>query len=66
MVSSWLTYAQATRYTGWSVHYLRNLVSAGCEITDPVGPSCHLRVGDGQGDPNDQRSARDSSQKAHP
>ena len=29
MVSSWLTYAQAARYTGWSVHYLRNLVSAG-------------------------------------
>jgi len=30
MVSSWLTYyAQAALYTGWSVHYLRNLVSAG-------------------------------------
>jgi len=29
MVSSWLTYAQAARYTGWSVRYLRNLVSAG-------------------------------------
>lgn len=28
MVSSWLTYAQAARYTGWSVRYLRNLVSA--------------------------------------
>jgi excisionase family DNA binding protein len=25
----WLTYAQAARYTGWSVRYLRNLVSAG-------------------------------------
>ena len=29
MVCSWLTYAQAARYTGWSVRYLRNLVSAG-------------------------------------
>ncbi|MBW1905939.1 MAG: helix-turn-helix domain-containing protein [Deltaproteobacteria bacterium] len=29
MIGSWLTYAQAARYTGWSVHYLRNLVSAG-------------------------------------
>ncbi len=28
MVSSWLTYAQAARYTGWSVRYLRKLVSA--------------------------------------
>ena len=28
MVCSWLTYAQAARYTGWSVRYLRNLVSA--------------------------------------
>jgi nucleoside-diphosphate-sugar epimerase len=37
-----------------------------CEITDPVGPSCHLGVGDGQGDPNDPRSARDSSQEANP
>lgn len=25
----WLTYAQAARYTGWSVGHLRNLVSAG-------------------------------------
>ncbi|MFW2390181.1 MAG: helix-turn-helix domain-containing protein [Polyangiales bacterium] len=29
MVPSWLTYAQAARYTGWSVRYLRNLVSSG-------------------------------------
>jgi excisionase family DNA binding protein len=28
MNGSWLTYAQAARYTGWSVRYLRNLVSA--------------------------------------
>lgn len=27
--SPWLTYAQAAAYTGWSVAYLRNLVSAG-------------------------------------
>ena len=27
-VSSWLTYEQASAYTGWSVRYLRNLVSA--------------------------------------
>ncbi len=25
----WLTYTQAAQYTGWSVTYLRNLVSAG-------------------------------------
>ena len=25
----WLTYRQASIYTGWSVEYLRNLVSAG-------------------------------------
>jgi len=25
----WLTYAEAAAYTGWSVAYLRNLVSAG-------------------------------------
>jgi excisionase family DNA binding protein len=25
----WLTYQQASRYTGWTVAYLRNLVSAG-------------------------------------
>jgi hypothetical protein len=25
----WLTYRQAASYTGWSVPYLRNLVSAG-------------------------------------
>lgn len=25
----WLTYEQAAAYTGWSVEYLRNLVSAG-------------------------------------
>ena len=25
----WLTYEQAAEYTGWSVRYLRNLVSAG-------------------------------------
>ncbi len=29
MNGSWLTYAQAARYTGWSVRHLRNLVSAG-------------------------------------
>jgi excisionase family DNA binding protein len=29
MNRSWLTYAQAARYTGWSVRHLRNLVSAG-------------------------------------
>src|ERR1700742_403001 len=28
-VSPWLTYAQAAAYTGWTVAYLRNLVSAG-------------------------------------
>ena len=27
--SVWLTYADAAEYTGWSVAYLRNLVSAG-------------------------------------
>jgi excisionase family DNA binding protein len=27
--STWLTYAQAASYTGWSVGHLRNLVSAG-------------------------------------
>jgi excisionase family DNA binding protein len=27
--SVWLTYAEASAYTGWSVAYLRNLVSAG-------------------------------------
>ena len=27
--SPWLTYAQAAAYTGWTVAYLRNLVSAG-------------------------------------
>jgi len=27
--SPWLTYAQAAQYTGWTVAYLRNLVSAG-------------------------------------
>jgi len=26
---TWLTYAQAASYTGWSVGHLRNLVSAG-------------------------------------
>lgn len=25
---TWLTYKQASKYTGWSVAYLRNLVSA--------------------------------------
>lgn len=25
----WMTYAQAAAYTGWSIAYLRNLVSAG-------------------------------------
>lgn len=25
----WMTYKQAAQYTGWSVRYLRNLVSAG-------------------------------------
>ena len=25
----WLTYAEASAYTGWSIAYLRNLVSAG-------------------------------------
>jgi excisionase family DNA binding protein len=29
VVSPWLTYAQAAEYTGWTVAYLRNLVSAG-------------------------------------
>ena len=29
MTAGWLTYAQAARYTGWSVGHLRNLVSAG-------------------------------------
>ena len=28
-VVRWLTYAQAATYTGWSIGYLRNLVSAG-------------------------------------
>ncbi len=28
-VATWLTYTQAASYTGWSVRYLRNLVSAG-------------------------------------
>jgi excisionase family DNA binding protein len=27
-VATWLTYTQAASYTGWSVRYLRNLVSA--------------------------------------
>jgi len=27
--TKWLTYAQAASYTGWSVAYLQNLVSAG-------------------------------------
>ena len=26
---NWLTYSQAAKYTGWTVAYLRNLVSAG-------------------------------------
>jgi len=39
---------------------------AKCEITDPVGPSCHLRVGDGQGGLNDPRTTRDSSKEANP
>ena len=26
---TWLTYRQAAKYTGWTVAYLRNLVSAG-------------------------------------
>ena len=26
---TWFTYKQAAKYTGWSVEYLRNLVSAG-------------------------------------
>ena len=29
MIDGWLTYNQAASYTGWSVGYLRNLVSAG-------------------------------------
>ena len=29
VVSPWLTYAEAAAYTGWTVSYLRNLVSAG-------------------------------------
>ena len=29
MNGSWLTYAEAAAYTGWSVRHLRNLVSAG-------------------------------------
>jgi len=29
VVSPWLTYAEAAAYTGWTVVYLRNLVSAG-------------------------------------
>ena len=29
MIPGWLTYAQAARYTGWSVGHLRNLVCAG-------------------------------------
>lgn len=28
-MATWLTYRDASRYTGWSVGYLRNLVSAG-------------------------------------
>ena len=28
-VMNWLTYRQAATYTGWTVAYLRNLVSAG-------------------------------------
>lgn len=27
--SEWLTYVEAAEYSGWSVGYLRNLVSAG-------------------------------------
>ena len=27
--ATWLTYAQAASYTGWSVRHLRNLVSSG-------------------------------------
>ena len=27
-MNTWLTYEQAAMYTGWSVRYLRNLVSA--------------------------------------
>jgi len=27
--SPWMTYARTAAYTGWSVRYLRNLVSAG-------------------------------------
>ena len=29
IASPWLTYAEAAAYTGWTVAYLRNLVSAG-------------------------------------
>lgn len=29
VASPWLTYAEAAAYTGWTVAYLRNLVSAG-------------------------------------
>jgi len=29
VASPWLTYAEAAAYTGWSLVYLRNLVSAG-------------------------------------
>ena len=29
LASPWLTYAEAAAYTGWSLSYLRNLVSAG-------------------------------------
>jgi excisionase family DNA binding protein len=29
LTSPWLTYIEAAAYTGWSVAYLRNLVSAG-------------------------------------
>ncbi len=29
LASPWLTYAQAAAYTGWTVAYLRNLVSSG-------------------------------------
>ena len=29
MIGTWFTYAQTAHYTGWSVHHLRNLVSAG-------------------------------------
>jgi excisionase family DNA binding protein len=28
-MKTWLTYAEAAEYTGWSVTYMRNLVSAG-------------------------------------